>query len=32
MEYNIAMAVEWANSADKHGVDRGDALNAIENA
>ncbi len=26
------MAIEWARSADKHGVDRADALHAIENA
>lgn len=26
------VAVEWADSADKHGVDHEDALNAIENA
>ena len=26
------MAVGWAGSADKHGVDRADALHAIENA
>ncbi|QTJ70751.1 hypothetical protein HYG77_35465 (plasmid) [Rhodococcus sp. ZPP] len=26
------MAVEWANSANKHGIDHEDALHAIENA
>lgn len=26
------MAVEWANSADKHGIEHEDALYAIENA
>ncbi|MDF3313502.1 MULTISPECIES: hypothetical protein [Rhodococcus] len=26
------MAIEWATSADKHGIDRDDALHAIENA
>ncbi|MCL2467493.1 MAG: hypothetical protein FWF02_06825 [Micrococcales bacterium] len=25
------MAVEWADSADKHGVDREDALHAMQN-
>ncbi|MFZ4892970.1 hypothetical protein ACL9RL_00810 [Plantibacter sp. Mn2098] len=24
------MAIHWAHSADKHGIDRADALNAIE--
>ncbi|MBY6352028.1 hypothetical protein [Rhodococcoides corynebacterioides] len=26
------MAVEWTNSADKHEIDREDAMHAIENA
>ncbi|MDI9941380.1 hypothetical protein SIM91_02030 [Rhodococcus opacus] len=26
------MAIEWATSADKHDIDRDDALHAIENA
>jgi hypothetical protein len=26
------VAIEWAKSADKHGIDRDDALHAIENA
>lgn len=25
------MGLTWANSADKHGIDRADALNAIQN-
>jgi hypothetical protein len=25
------MGITWADSADKHGIDRGDALNAIQN-
>lgn len=32
MQYNIAVALTWADSADKHGVDREDALHAIANA
>ncbi|RMB70173.1 hypothetical protein AYK61_26570 [Rhodococcus sp. SBT000017] len=26
------MAIEWTDSADKHGIDHADALHAIENA
>lgn len=31
MAYNILVSIRWAASADKHGVDRSDALHAILN-